>query len=92
MQEIQEGIILQPKIVTAKTMDGIYEGGVCDKELQFIAGWERNGKKIINMTCMGSYEIKRDELEYKDISVIFGGIFIKGGRNNGFIKRRKGKN
>ena len=76
VQEIQEGIILPPKLVK-KTRDGVYAGGVCDKELQFVAGFERDVNRVINLTCIGSYEVKQDELEYKDISVIFGGVFIK---------------
>jgi len=55
--------------------DDIYEGGVCDKDFNFIAGHKReNSEKPINMECVRSYIVDENKLDKIDEEVIYGGV------------------
>lgn len=58
--------------------DGLFAGGVSDSEFNFIAGLRRSaGKSDVNRNCTSSYEVADDDLEFRDESVIFGGVLMR---------------
>jgi hypothetical protein len=77
---LEYGIIL-PLRRTKKSnglVSATYEGGVSDKKGNFVAGLIRNlNNPNFNYNCNESYKVKKDNLEYSDETVIFGGILFK---------------
>ena len=49
-----------------------YLGGVCDENFTFIAGGAVNRGRF---SCSDSYAVPREDVEYRDETVVFGGIF-----------------
>jgi len=76
VQEISEGYLLPLRKTAVESRSGIYEGGVVDSNLRFIAGLERKKGQVVNYTCMQGYEFKKEDADKSDETVIFGGIFI----------------
>ena len=70
---IERGIILP-----ARKVDGIWQGGVCDSDFNFVAGFSRRennaggGFAVVNM----SYAVKPEEIVQLEEEVIFGGALI----------------
>lgn len=57
--------------------DGIFEGGVCSAEFEFLAGLRRNYEKSgVNWSCDRAYEVPRGKSLNRDEAVIFGGCPI----------------
>lgn len=58
--------------------DGLFAGGISDSNFNFIAGLRRSaGKSDVNRNCTSSYEVAEDDLEFRDESVIFGGVVMR---------------
>lgn len=72
-REIENGIIL-PLHKINKSRNGVFEGGVTDKEGRFVAGHKRKTGKEMNLSCLRVYI--PEEVEYCDEEVIYGGILI----------------
>ena len=74
---IERGIVLP-----ARPAKGEYEGGVCDKDFNFVAGFARTQppKKTTGFgawcALQSSYTVDRKELAEFDEDVIFGGLLI----------------
>lgn len=74
---IDDAIALPPiKRKDIETREGVYQGGICTADLQFVTGWERSKNPDANMTCRGTYSIEQEQLVYCDETVIFGGIYF----------------
>ncbi|GAA0808924.1 hypothetical protein [Psychrobacter piscatorii] len=72
---IENGIILPLRKTEIPSTDAIYEGGVCDENLKFIAGHKRvNSEKPHNFECIRSYTIDKKEIDLVDEEVVFAGI------------------
>lgn len=74
-----ENAILLPlrkrKDSPAAAPNGYHEGGVCDKDYNFLAGLERKYPRAeANFGCIQSYTPKA--VNYRDETVIFGGVLI----------------
>ncbi|MCP1772820.1 hypothetical protein J2T38_001656 [Neisseria perflava] len=71
---VSDGIILPLRKTELPATDGIYEGGVCDTDFNFIAGYKRidNGRPN-NFECIRSYKPSA-EVEVCDEEVVFAGI------------------
>ena len=73
---IERGIILPARRL--KDNKG-WEGGVCDKDFKFIAGFKRgDGIRPINphLSVISSYTVDRKEIVKLDENVIFGGVLL----------------
>lgn len=71
----QDALVLPLRKIEEGTKDGVYEGGVCDAEFNFLAGRRRSlEKEGSNFDCLSSYRVPENEIEYRDESVVFGGI------------------
>lgn len=61
VQEVDEGILLPLRVCEdIKTINAAFEGGVCDKYGNFIAGHERSypdKSSAINQACRRAYKI-----------------------------------
>ena len=81
IQEVDEGILLPLRICEdIKTINAAFEGGVCDKYGNFVAGHERgtpDRPPIINQTCKRAYKIENPP-KRQDETVIFGGVLYWG--------------
>ncbi len=76
VRTVENGMIL-PLVRMGDSWDGIYGGGVCDSEFNFISGMCRNVEKpIFNYSCYCSYEVEEEQLEHMDETVIYGGVVI----------------
>ena len=73
IEEIEYGTILPLKRVEQSSRNGIYSGGVCNKDGTFFAGFSRNESKCINLSCSEAYNIT-DNLEAEDEEVVYGGV------------------
>ncbi|MBR4151803.1 MAG: DUF563 domain-containing protein [Selenomonadaceae bacterium] len=77
VKTIEHGIILP-----MRKAKGTYEGGVCDKDFNFIAGFTRTSppKKTmggLKWCCVETgYTVNREEIIQLDEDVIYGGAFI----------------
>ena len=70
---VDNGVILPLRKIDTPALNAIYEGGVCDKDFNFIAGHKRNNNgKNNNFEVVRAY--KADNIEYLDEEVIFAGI------------------
>lgn len=73
--ELAGGIILPPEHWNPQT--GEFQGGVCDRNFNFVAGLLRGKPPQAGFYGVGSaYPITEEELTYADEEVIFGGILI----------------
>ena len=73
---IERGVVLPSRVVGF----GIYTGGVCDENLNFVAGyWRKKGggsKRTFN--CLEeSYDVDRKDIVQIDEDVIFGGLLAE---------------
>lgn len=70
---VHDGIILPLRIIDTPALNAIYEGGVCDKSFNFIAGHKRNDNdKFNNLEVVQSY--KTDIAIHSNETVVFAGI------------------
>lgn len=75
IQEVPEGICLPPDNWNPQT--GEFQGGICDREGEFVAGLMRGKPPQAGFYGVSSaYPISEEELDYVDKEVIFGGILI----------------
>lgn len=74
---LEDGIIL-PLRKTNLTKSHTYEGGVCDKDFSFVAGFFRmkNNAKI-NKTIAQAYIPEQKTIKYVDEEVVFAGIYFR---------------
>ena len=73
---IERGIILPARKLEN---DKGYEGGVCDENFNFVAGFSRSdGIKSISphLSILSSYNVNREEIVELDEDVIFGGALL----------------
>lgn len=81
VQEVDEGILLPLRICEdIKTINAAFEGGVCDKYGNFIAGHERctaDRSPAINLACNRAYKIEHFP-KRRNETVIFGGVLYWG--------------
>ncbi|SEM99324.1 Protein of unknown function [Pseudomonas sp. ok272] len=75
VSSLENGIIL-PLRLTTLSKKNTYEGGVCDGEFNFVAGYfrKRNDFKG-NKTCVQAYSPEK-EIRYIDEEVVFAGIYF----------------
>ncbi|HJK01567.1 MAG TPA: glycosyltransferase family 61 protein, partial [Methanocorpusculum sp.] len=60
-----------------KTPDGVYQGGVCSSDFEFIAGHVRQfGAEHSNWNCDEAYTVPHKDVVYRDEKVVFGGCLI----------------
>ena len=60
------------------TIDGTYEGGVCTKDFEFLAGIQRDySHKKANYSCCRSYNLFDSKITYRKEKVVFGGILFQ---------------
>ena len=77
VQVVEEGIVLP-----ARLNKGEYQGGVCDKDLNFVAGYTRydshTHKGDLNhwAAVVSAYKVDRRGITYFDEDVIFGGALM----------------
>ena len=73
--EVPAGILLPPENWNPQT--GEFQGGVCDKDGNFVAGLYRNKPPQGGFYGISSaYDVSEEDLAYVDKEVIFGGILI----------------
>ena len=81
VQEVDEGILLPLRVCEdIKTINAAFEGGVCDKYGNFIAGHERSypdKSSAINQACRRAYKISSPPKQKKE-TVIYGGVLYWG--------------
>lgn len=63
-------------LIDADHRDGMYEGGVCTADFQFLAGHTRKPGKESNLDCCRAYAVEIEQVERRDERVVFGGILI----------------
>lgn len=76
VSKVKNGIILPLKKISDDTANGMYAGGVCDEEFNFIAGLIRNCDREINLSCLRSYKVEDSNIIRSNETVIFGGVLI----------------
>lgn len=75
VMEVPSGILLPPENWNPQT--GEFQGGVCDRDGNFVAGLYRNKPPKGGFYGVSSaYAVSEDDLIYVDKEVIFGGILI----------------
>lgn len=77
VRDVQDGIILPLKKLESGSRNGVFAGGVCDADGQFVSGFERKRGKKINWSCTETYAFECNTLAHSEETVIFGGIIIK---------------
>lgn len=70
---VEEGFILPLKSADQNSRNGVFQGGVADRDFHFVAGQDRDHMRSMNLSCVGSYQAA--EWEESSETVIFGGIF-----------------
>ena len=77
MQIVDKGIIL-PAVPIKKNDPYRCRGGVCDSDLNFVAGYNNQppGQKNGAYCLEEAYQIERGEIEQSNEEVIFGGILV----------------
>ncbi len=85
VDELKDGIILPLREMELHSRDAIFEGGVCDKDFNFVAGLKRKFDKQTNMTVLSSYRVNPDEIIKYDEDVIFGGVIFPTARRFGHM-------
>ena len=74
-RSIENGIVL-PLRKTSLSKRNTYEGGVCDADYNFIAGYFRKKNNFRNnKTCVRAYRPEKD-ITYIDEEVVFAGIYF----------------
>ena len=72
---VEQGIVLPARRLPVPALE--YEGGVCDKDFNFIAGDRVKDINKSSWACMrSSYTVDRKELIQLDEDVIFGGVLM----------------
>ena len=77
VQIVEQGIVLP-----ARLNKGEYQGGVCDKNLNFVAGYASNNPKTFNgsrkvwVDVTSAYEVDKKEIICLDEDVIYGGALM----------------
>ncbi len=75
VQRLQDGILLP---IRREKVPGLIDyatvGGVCNSAFEFVAGWTRREKPRMNKSCIEGYRVEEKELEYRDETVVFGGV------------------
>ena len=75
ISSLDNGIIL-PLRKTNLSRRNTYEGGVCDKNFNFVAGYFRKKSNLkVNKTCVRAYTPEKI-IEYIDEEVVFAGIYF----------------
>ncbi|MBR4905114.1 MAG: DUF563 domain-containing protein [Selenomonadaceae bacterium] len=72
---VEHGIILPARRI--KGIRGLFEGGVCDSDLNFVAGYfrQKGGGGSYRFNCMETaYAVDREDILQLDEDVIFGGF------------------
>lgn len=78
---VEQGIVLPARRISNVKADG-YEGGVCDKDFNFVAGYRRTipprdeAKESKWAAVSSSYVVDRKEIVEIDEDVIYGGALI----------------
>ncbi len=85
VKELSDGIILPLREMAIESRDAIFEGGVTDKDFNFVAGLKRKFDKQTNMTVLSSYKVPSSEVEKIDEDVIFGGVIFPTKRRFGHM-------
>ena len=75
VETFEDAYILPLKKLNDSTADGLYCGGLLDRDRNFRSGLRRDRYKTTNWDCQEGYEVP-DEVEYADETVIFGGVVI----------------
>ena len=78
VQEIDNGICL-PLKYSGKPgkFNHVFCGGCCDANGNFVAGHSRRENNTpTNLSCISAYPVPEAELEFRDETVIFGGMLI----------------
>ena len=78
---IKKGIVLPAHIIDANDKEKGFNGGVCDENFNFVAGYSRTdpsgsrkGRTAFDVSC--SYVVDREKVTYFDEDVIFGGALM----------------
>jgi|GEM_PF-1622794 len=76
VNEYENGYILPLRIKEGNTMSQVkFEGGVCDSNLNFVAGIKRDyNNPDANIACNAAYEPDKKNIEHSDEVVVFGGV------------------
>lgn len=77
VQEIKNGYILPLRKLNITALDGMFAGGVCNEQGEFITGHDRQSGNRFNLSCLEAYKVLENEVIFRDESVIFGGIYMK---------------
>lgn len=85
VKTVEGGMILPLKIIDEDSRDGIFAGGVVDKNGSFVAGLHRKNEKQTNMTVLEAYPVNESEVEVIDEDVIYGGVIFPGKRRFGHM-------
>jgi len=76
-REIKNGYLL-PLRKLKSSLNGVYEGGVCDADLKFVTGLRRKiGVEGFNYSCTKGYKPDEKTVEVSEESVVFGGVLFK---------------
>lgn len=80
VQVVENGVVL-PLVPIPESelehplLDIACRGGVCDRDLSFIAGHQRNLDVTPgNLDCLGSYDVDTADIDVRHEEVVFGGI------------------
>lgn len=72
---VPDAVILPPKRVPSSSADGVFSGGVTDRNGQFVAGRIRSLTSCrANYTVSGTYPFRDEGTSHRNEDVIFGGI------------------
>lgn len=75
---VENGVMLPLRTLTTRKPI-LFEGGVCDSKLQFVAGFMSGiyDNKFKNLSCISSYHVSASDIATVDESVVFAGILQK---------------
>ena len=82
---VENAVILPLRTLDTESRDGIFSGGVCDKDGKFVAGLKRKFEKQTNMSVLEAYEVEDKDIETVDEDVIYGGVIFPGNRRFGHM-------
>lgn len=74
-KKYDNAIILPAIKAEENLLNGKFSGGVCDTDFNFIAGLTRSDHEI-NFSCERSYKVQKENINYIDEEIIFGGVLF----------------